>query len=172
MARMQRALNDISQKSYELGLKINIDKTKAMTTRAPNPLQPLTIGTEPLEWVDSYMYLGDVIDKQLTFKEEIKYLKERSNARLAAMGYMSSLKDGTNEHIQRKYYLACTRSLVNYAAPTLINLTGTPKSHYRGNNDVIRLMLGAPMWTRLCNIRLETNLMTLEDRIAQRMQAL
>ena len=32
-------------------------------------------------------------------------------------------------------------------------------------NNAMRLMLGAPMWTRLCNLRAESNLPTLENRI-------
>ncbi|XP_068206292.1 uncharacterized protein [Palaemon carinicauda] len=167
--KMQRALNAISHKSNELGLKINIGKTKAMLIKAPNPLQPLTIGTEPLEWVDNYTYLGIIIDKQLTFREEVKYLKQRADARLAAMRYMSKPNDGANEHVQKKYYLACSRALVEYDATTLTSLTDTQKAAVEViQNNALRLMLGAPIWTRLCNLRMETGLPSLGDRIALR----
>ncbi|XP_068225093.1 uncharacterized protein [Palaemon carinicauda] len=167
--KMQRALNAISHKSNELGLKINIGKTKAMSIKAPNPLQPLTIGMEPLEWVDKYTYLGVIIDKQLTFRYEIKYLKERTNARTAVMRYMCNLKEGANEHVQMKYYQACTRALVEYASPALTGLTVIQKGKVEVfQNNAMRLMLGAPLWTRLCNLRMETRLPTLEDRIAMR----
>ncbi|XP_068233495.1 uncharacterized protein [Palaemon carinicauda] len=124
---------------------------------------------EPLEWVDSYMYLGVIIDKQLTFKGEIKYLKEKADARLAAMRYMTKLNDSANEHVQKKYYLVCSRMLVEYATPILTNLTVIQKASVEVIQDnAMRLMLGAPIWTRLCNLRMEAGLASLEDRIAQR----
>ncbi|XP_068224894.1 uncharacterized protein [Palaemon carinicauda] len=126
--KMQRALNAISHKSNELGLKINIDKKKAMSIKASNPLKPLTIGMEPLEWVDIYTYLGVIIDKELTLKDEIKYLKERTNARMAAMRCMCKLNEGANEHVQKKYYPACTRAIVEYASPTLTGLMDIQKA--------------------------------------------
>ncbi|XP_064118940.1 uncharacterized protein LOC135223949 [Macrobrachium nipponense] len=74
-----------------------------------------------------------------------------------------------NEHIQRKYYLPCTRTLVDYAAPILMRQTEAQKESLEViQSNAMRLMLGALTWTRLCNLRLETNLPKLVDRITQR----
>ena len=100
---------------------------------------------------------------------EIKYLRERANARLSTMKYMTSLKEGASYRVQHAYYLACTRTLIDYAAPTLTNMTQTQKASLEViQNNAMRLMLGAPMWTRQCNLRAETNLPSLEHRIEQR----
>ena len=166
---MQTALNMIFETSSEIGLKINIQKTKAMAIRHTNTERNFKIGQQQLEWVNSFMYLGVHIDCELKFNTEIKYLRERANARLSTMKYMTSLKEGASYRVQHAYYLACTRTLIDYAAPTLTNMTQTQKASLEViQNNAMRLMLGAPMWTRRCNLRAETNLPSLEHRIEQR----
>ena len=82
---------------------------------------------------------------------------------------MTTLKEGANFNVQKTYYLACTRSLIDYGAPVLTDLTDKQKAHIEViQNNAMRLMLGAPMWTRLCNLRMEANLPSLEDRISVR----
>ena len=82
---------------------------------------------------------------------------------------MTSLKEGANLEIQRKYYIACTRSLIDYAAPVLHSLKETQLESLEViQNNAVRQMLGAPMWTRLCNLRMEANLPSLSTRIKAR----
>ena len=164
--KLQRALDAITVKSKELGLKINTNKTKTMAIRCATPDRAMRIDNNPIEWVDSYMYLGIYIDSKLTFNAEIKYLRERANTRLATMKYMTSLREGAKLEVQKKYYIACTRSLVDYAAPVLSNLNDRQKQSLEViQNNAARLMLGAPMWTRLSNLRMEINLPSIESRI-------
>ena len=108
MAKLQRALDQIHEKSVEIGLKINNNKTKAIVINGHTPEQPLTIDGRPIEWVTTFMYLGVHLDAQLTFNTQINYLRERAKTRLAPMRYMTTLKEGTNYKIQRTYYMACT----------------------------------------------------------------
>ena len=93
---MQTALNMIFETSSEIGLKINIQKTKAMAIWHTNTERNFKIGQQQLEWVNSFMYLGVHIDCELNFNTEIKYLRERANARLSTMKYMTSLKEGAS----------------------------------------------------------------------------
>ena len=112
------------------------------------------------------MYLGVHIDSKLNFNQEIKYLRQKVAARLNAMRYMTSLKGSAGLELQKYYYNACTRSLIDFATPVLVNLMETQKELLEViQNNAMRLMLGAPMWTRLCNLRAESNLPTLENRI-------
>ena len=163
---LQKSLDIITRKSKELGLKINTNKTKAMMIKCAPPAQVMHIDNNPIDWVDSYMYLGVHIDTQLKFNQEVKYLRERAKTRLSTMKYMTSLKEGANLEVQRRYYMACTRSLIDYAAPVLVNLTDRQKQSLEVlQNNAARLMLGAPMWTKLCNLRVESNLPSLDSRI-------
>ena len=166
---LQRGLNEIALKTKELGLKVSTNKTKLMAIKCNPPERNICMDGNPIEWVNSYMYLGIQIDSKLTFKQEVSYLREKAKARLSTMKHMTTLKEGANFEIQRKYYIACTRSLVDYAAPVLNNLqTKQLESLEVIQNNAARLMLGAPMWTRLCNLRMEANLPSLDIRIKAR----
>ena len=84
----------------------------------------------------------------------------------AAIRKMSALSQGANHHIQKLYYTTTTRSIIDYAAPVLYNLTEQQLTSLEvTQNNAIRCILGAPMWTRLCNLNAETNLPTLKTRI-------
>ena len=166
---LQKALDTITYKSKELGLKININKTKIMAIKCKPPEKAICIDNNPINWVDSYMYLGVYIDSQLTFNQEVRYLRERAKTRLSTMKYMTSLKEGANLEVQRKFYIACTRSLIDYASPVLNNLNDRQKQSLEVlQNNAARLMLGAPTWTRLSNLRMEANLPSLDIRIKTR----
>ena len=166
---LQKSLDIIAKRSKELGLKINTNKTKAMTVKCAEPQQIMHIDNNPIEWVGSYMYLGVYIDSQLNFNQEVKYLRERAKTRLSTMKYMTSLKEGANLEVQKRYYTACTRSLIDYAAPVLTNLSDRQKQSLEVlQNNAARLMLGAPMWTKLGNLREEANLPSLNSRIKAR----
>ena len=173
MRTMQSVLNLIVEKAAELGLKININKTKAMMIKDRLPAESLKIDHTPIEWVNQYMYLGIIIDSQLKFNHEVTYLRQRASARLSTMKYMTSLKEGANLQVQRTFYMSCTRALIDYGAPALTHLTEAQWTSLEVlQNNAIRLMLGAPMWSRLCNIRMEANLPTLKNRVSARNSAI
>ena len=166
---LQKALNGISEKTKELGLKINANKTKTMMIKGPRPEQTMYIDNNPIEWVETYMYLGVYIDSKLDFNQEVKYLRERAKTRLSTMKFMTSLQEGAKLEVQKTFYMACTRSLIDYAAPVLTNLTDRQKQSLEViQNNAARLMLGAPIWTKLSNLRAEINLPSLESRIKVR----
>ena len=79
---LQRAVNMIIQKSNELGLKINSNKTKTMMIKDKKPGRNITINDQQIEWVDKFMYLGIHSDAKLNFNQEIKYLRQKAAARL------------------------------------------------------------------------------------------
>ena len=48
----------IIQKFKELGLKINLNKTKTMMIKDRKPGRNITINDQQIEWVDKFMYFG------------------------------------------------------------------------------------------------------------------
>ena len=169
ITNLQKALDTISDKTKELGLKINTNKTKTMMIKCPIPNHTMLIDNNHIEWVDNYMYLGVYIDTNLTFNQEVKYLRERAKTRLSTMKYMTSLQEGAKLNVQKSYYIACTRSLIDYAAPVLTHLNDTQKQSLEViQNNAARLMLGAPIWTKLANLRGEVSLPSLQNRIKAR----
>ena len=71
---MQEALDKQSEWGVKHGLKFNTDKTKVMIfTRRRNFDRPiLTLDGKILEYVDSYKYLGVILDSKLNWKQHIK----------------------------------------------------------------------------------------------------
>lgn len=61
-SELETMLNTLQQASREAGLEINLSKTKLMTNCAQNPI---LLNNTPVEYVDSYVYLG----KQISFKK-------------------------------------------------------------------------------------------------------
>ena len=140
-----------------------------MAIKMPTPNNPLIIGGNNIQWVDQYKYLGIIVDKNLYFEKQITYLRERAKARLAPMQFMTSTQEGAKFNIQKLYYTATVRSLVDYSAPVLVNLKESQQARLEViQNNALRLMLGAPMWTRLCNLQHESNFATLKIRIGIR----
>ena len=90
---LQRAVNMILEKSKELGLKINTNKTKTMIIKDKKPERNITINNQQMEWVENFVYLGIHIDSKLNFTQELKYLRQKAAARLNTMKYMTSLKE-------------------------------------------------------------------------------
>ena len=169
IGNIQLALNTINTKATELGLKINTNKTKAMSVKSDEPHFRLRIAAQDIEWVEQYKYLGVYLDKQFSSNTHITHLRERAKARLAPMKYMTNTKVGAQIEIQKLYYLATIRSLIDYSAPILVNLKETQYTKLEVlQNNALRLMLGAPMWTRLCNLQFECNIPTLKNRIEMR----
>ena len=141
---LQRAVNMIMEKSKELGLKINTNKTKTMIIKDNKPERNITINNQQIEWVENFVYLGIRIDSKLNFNRELKYLRQKAAARLNTMKYMTSLKGGASIELQKTYYKACTRSLIDFAAPVLTDLTDNQKEMLEViQNNAMRLMLGA-----------------------------
>lgn len=69
-------------------LELNISKTKDMIIdfrmHAPTH-DPTTIKGQPVDWVDSYKYLGTVNDSKLTFTRNCKALCKKGHQRLACL---------------------------------------------------------------------------------------
>ena len=114
-------MRKINDKIEELGLKVNVNKTKALGIKMTEEY-PLTLGYNNIEWVTQHQILGIWFDKQLTFTKEVDYLRERTRGRLSAMRFMQGIHKGAKYNILKTFYTHAVRSIVDYAAPALINL--------------------------------------------------
>ncbi|XP_076041976.1 uncharacterized protein LOC143025848 [Oratosquilla oratoria] len=78
LRKAQQALDIISGKCEELGLKISAEKSRAMMVRAADPAGQLCVQGVGLAWANSYQYLGVWVDKWLSFTAHATYLRERA----------------------------------------------------------------------------------------------
>ena len=99
--RTQQALDAISGKCEELGLKISAEKSRAMMVKAANPAWQLHVQGVELTWTKSYQYLDVWVDKRLSIAAHAYYLRERSQARLNVMLVMTRLTEGATYSVLR-----------------------------------------------------------------------
>lgn len=62
-AQMQEKTTRLAEVSAKVGLKVNKKKTQLMKMNTTND-NPIALGGRPLEEVDSFVYLGSVVDRQ------------------------------------------------------------------------------------------------------------
>ena len=163
---LQQALNNISVQINKLSLKLSSNKTKAMAFFVPDPTTTLQINGAHLEWVQNYTYLGITLDKKLDFHMNVLILNTRILKRLNFMRSLSSWHHGANSTVLRKFYVASIRSIIDYAAPSLI----IAKPHLidklnKLQNVAMRIILGAPQWTNISTMQETINLIPIAHRI-------
>ena len=169
LANITAALNALGTKAQQLGLLISPTKSRAVSFRGPQPQQPLRMGNTAIPWVETHRYLGVILDNRLSFDKEVEYLRERAADRTRPLKYMAGLRMGANQDVMRRYYIAAVRSLVDYAAPTLVNLTDRQRSKLEVlQNNALRPILGAPIWAKTHNLRMEAGCPSLDTRVSIR----
>ena len=122
LQHITEALEVLGARSRQLGLLISPPKSRAISFKSPRPLHALQLGGVDIPWTDNHKYLGVVLDSQLRFDREVDFLRARAADRTRPLKYMAGLRQGANQHVMRTYYMAAVRSLVDYAAPTLVTL--------------------------------------------------
>ncbi len=166
--KIQRAIAIVNTEIATLGLKVSSEKTKAMAFTTPDPSTRIALGGTHIEWTKKNKYLGIIIDKMLNFKDHVTYMVGRMGKLLNLMRAMTSYDAGTTAEVLRRYYVACIRSIVDYAAPALALADAkTLSSLDKLQNAAMRYILGAPNWTKVVTMLEETELLPIEHRVQQ-----
>ena len=162
----QRALDLITAKCEELGLKISAEKSRAMAIRAATPADRLSVQGIRLAWTGCYQYLTVWLDSRLSFAAQLTYLRERTRARLNVMRAMMRPGAGATYNVLHLYYVQAVRSLIDYSAPVLTSLSPSQQARLEVvQNSAMRTMLGAPRWCSACVMQSEAKLVPLATRV-------
>ncbi|XP_066943544.1 uncharacterized protein [Macrobrachium rosenbergii] len=119
---MQEALQQIEDKCTQLGLKININKTKAMAIKHGQNPPNFQLRGDTIDWVDSYTYLGVCIANALSPEKDIHLLKAKTRIGLNALKRIIIPQEGATYHLLRRFYSQIIRAQEEYAAPVLTSL--------------------------------------------------
>ena len=167
MRKAQYTLDKIDDECCKLGLKISAPKSKVMEINTPGfAATNLHIQGIQLEQVREYKYLGIWIDNRLTFKKEVKHLKETTALRLSAMRCLTGKVQGASHRVLRMFYIQAIRPIVDYAASVLFYISKSLQLQLETiQNSAARIILGAPTWARASNLCREANLMPLYLRV-------
>lgn len=173
LKKAQAALSKIEKACQDLGLKINASKTKAMAINHRTPEYSLQIQGTHIDWVRKHQFLGVWFGDRLEFKAETEYLRERAINRIKVMRAITGTRTGADFSVLRLYYTHAVRSLFDYASPVLATLKHTHLQRLEvAQNQALRLMLGAPMWTRIVNLQLESLIDPIAVRFRKTLHAL
>ena len=93
-------------------LSLNVSKTKELIfdfQRSQCPVQPVTIGTDTVEIVNEYKYLGTIIDNQLNWSSNIRQLYSKCQQRLY---FLRKLNEFHIDHtIMHLFYTSVIQSI-------------------------------------------------------------
>lgn len=97
-------------------LQLNILKTKDMLIdfrKSTHPSDPTLIKGQKIEYVQSYKYLGTIIDEKLNFEENCEALKKKGHQRLYCLRRLSVFN--LDKTIMKLFYHAFIESVLSFS---------------------------------------------------------
>lgn len=153
------------ERSREVGLEINISKTKMMTNSVP---VDITINGQKLEYVEEYVYLGQIISpNDQTSKEINKRIATGWNKYWALKEIMKSKK--LSMKIKKKTFDTCILPCITYGCETWALTKQHRDKLARCQRGMERSMLGLKLLDkeRSIDIRKKTKVTDILSRIDQ-----
>jgi Reverse transcriptase (RNA-dependent DNA polymerase) len=165
ITEIQSMLQQLNQESKRAGLKMNYSKTKIMTSENAR----VVIGTDIIETVSEYNYLGHIITLGKDNRDrEIRRRIQLSWAAFAKVSHI--LRDhATPINLKRKVYDACILPVSTYGLET-VALTQISANKLRVMQRAMeRSMLGVSLRDKIKNedIRKKTGIKDIVERIAE-----
>ena len=166
---MQLALNKIEEWCDFWGLTISPTKSATMifsnNRLHVTPHLPLQTKGQNIPLVEKFKYLGIVLDRKLTFAPHITYIIQKCSRRINIMKSIAGSTWGADRKILLHLYVTLVRPILEYNSFLLINISNTLVNKLETvQNTALRIATGAIRTTNTDNLRIETNITTLEER--------
>ncbi|CAH2264014.1 jg16397 [Pararge aegeria aegeria] len=160
-------LNDLSRVSQQVGLRMNMSKTKIMSN-AHVPLHPIIVGSSALEIVDEYIYLGHTI--QLGRSNFEKEVNRRIQLGWAAFGKLRDIfSSKIPQCLKTKVFEQCVLPVMTYGSETWSLTMGLIRRLRVTQRAMERAMLGVSLRDLIRNekIRRRTRVTDIAQRVAK-----
>ncbi|CAH2266632.1 jg19819 [Pararge aegeria aegeria] len=146
-------LNVLSRASQQVGLRMNMSKTKIMSN-AHVPLQPVIVENTALEIVDEYVYLGHTI--QLGRSHFEKEVNRRIQLGWAAFGKLRAIfSSKIPQCLKTKVFEQCVLPVMTYYGSETWSLTMDLIRRLRVTQRAMeRAMLGVSLRDRIRNVEI------------------
>ena len=142
-------LDGLDRVSQRVGLKMNMDKTKIMSNANVVPT-PVSVGNSVLEVVDSYIYLGQVV--QLGRSNFEKEVSRRIQLGWAAFGKLRSVfSSDIPQCLKTKVFNQCVLPVMSYGTETWSFTIGLISKLKVAQRAMERAMLGVSLRDRIRN---------------------
>ncbi|KAG6440870.1 hypothetical protein O3G_MSEX001526 [Manduca sexta] len=160
-------LEDLNRVSQQVGLKMNMDKTKIMSNVHVVPT-PIEVGGSTLEVVDEYVYLGQVVRLgRSNFEREVN---RRIQLGWAAFGKLRNVfSSKIPQCLKSKVFNSCVLPVITYGTETWPLTVGLIRRLKVTQRAMERAMLGISQRDRIRNeeIRRRTKVTDIAHRISK-----
>ncbi|KAJ8715750.1 hypothetical protein PYW07_010232 [Mythimna separata] len=157
-------LQDLSDASLEVGLKMNMSKTKIMTNSSK---RTISVDGENVQYVQEYIYLGQVVSFQARQDKEIA--RRTENAWKSYWSMKELFKGNLPLSLKRKLMDMCILPILTYGAQTW-SLTNIQKSKLKVCQRAMECsILGVKLTDRIRNtiLRSKTQIIDVAQKAAQ-----
>jgi ribonuclease HI len=169
--KLQECLDLVSQWTMENGFTFSVQKTKAMhfTTIPGMHLSPaIKLYEQPVDYEQTFKFLGLTWDPKLTWKTHIMDLKTKCQKPLNFLRSISCHEWGADQKTLLHLYNILVRSRLDYGSVVYNSACTTTKALLDPiENEGLRIATGAFKSTPICNLQIITNQMPLELRRLQ-----
>ena len=161
----QEMLNELNQESSKLGMKINMKKTKVIYNEYANII-PIKVGTQEVEQVNDYIYLGQWVTMKNDKSDEIK---RRIAAGWGAFGqYREIMKSNIPIRLKTEVYNQCIQAAMTYGWQTWAVTKRMQERLKTTQRSIERAMIGVTRRDRRTNewVRQHTGVQDIIVRIS------
>lgn len=109
-----------------------------------------------------------LIDSRLTFIPYIASIERGVKYRTNVMRGLAKTSGGTSDRVLRSFYVHAVRSCVDYGTPCLMAAApATLQPLETAQHSALRVILGAPLWTKCICLRAEGRMSSVAMRVTQ-----
>ncbi|GFX25448.1 RNA-directed DNA polymerase from mobile element jockey [Trichonephila clavipes] len=147
-------------------IALNSSKTEAVFFSKRKPSPEITLQNQRIPWSQHTKYLGVIVDKNLTFRQHITYIRVKFKDTTRKLYSLICRKSKLSRHNKLLIYTLIMKPLLTYASPvwghaakTNINLLETAQ------NLIIRQICNAHWYMRNKDLRIACNIPTIRQTI-------
>ncbi|GFT59818.1 RNA-directed DNA polymerase from mobile element jockey [Trichonephila clavipes] len=147
-------------------IALNSSKTEAVFFSKRKPPPEIILQNQRIPWSQHTKYLGVIVDKNLTFRQHITYIRDKFKNTTRKLYSLICRKSKLNRHNKLLIYTLIMKPLLTYASPvwghaakTNINLLETAQ------NLIIRQICNAHWYMRNKDLRIACNIPTIRQTI-------
>ena len=162
--QMTTALKKIETKAMQLGLKFSPEKCEALWYRSVDPDWNFKIVGVRIPWRALVKYLGVIIDKRPNFRQQVDYVRQKTDSKMHLLKVLNSLSD-VNASILKNIYTSVIQSTLEYGAVTFGMMAASNIDRLQAaQNQGMCLILGVPRGTGAKMMRHELQMLPVEHR--------
>lgn len=159
---LQQMITELNDRSNQVGLAINYNKTKVMTNRTPTPI---SIHATDIEYVNDYTYLGQTVSLQQGTEKEVQRRITQSWKAFWALKFIF-LDKSLNRRLRIEALSSCVFPVLTYGCQTWALTERQRRSIEICQRKMERKIIGVSLRDKISNIALQK--ITATKNIAQK----